>query len=155
MNSPSTFPSVLRELARTHQVFLAYAATHVHTLDLTLPQFDIILTLGNTAGMSFKQLGEKTIITKGTLTGIINRLEDKGLVQRMASKTDGRSQIVRLTEAGAALFKRAYPEHLEFIYRIFSDYSPEDIATLEAALVRLREAVTAARGGKGEESAAD
>lgn len=146
MNSPSTFPSVLRELARTHQVFLAYAATHVHTLDLTL-------TLGNTAGMSFKQLGEKTIITKGTLTGVINRLEDKGLVQRMASKTDGRSQIVRLTEAGAALFKRAYPEHLEFIYRIFNDYSPEDIATLEAALVRLREAVTAARGGKGEESA--
>ncbi len=146
MNSPSTFPSVLRELTRTHQTFLAYAASHVHTLDLTLPQFDIILTLGNTAGMTFKQLGEKTIITKGTLTGIINRLEDKGLVQRMASKSDGRSQIVRLTGAGVALFKRAYPEHLEFIYRIFNDYSPEDVAVLESALLRLHEAVTAARG---------
>jgi DNA-binding MarR family transcriptional regulator len=155
MNSPSTFPSVLRELARTHQTFLAYAACHVHTLDLTLPQFDIILTLGNTAGMTFKQLGEKTIITKGTLTGIINRLEDKGLVQRMASKTDGRSQIVRLTAAGVALFKRAYPEHLEFIYRIFNDYSPEDIATLESALLRLREAVAAARCDMGKELADD
>lgn len=145
MNSPSTFPSVLRELTRTHQVFLAYAACHVHTLDLTLPQFDIILTLGNTAGMTFKQLGKKTIITKGTLTGVINRLEDKGLVQRMASKTDGRSQIVRLTTEGAALFRRAYPEHLEFIYRIFNDYSPEDIEILESALRKMREAVTAAR----------
>jgi DNA-binding MarR family transcriptional regulator len=155
MNSPSTFPSVLRELTRTHQTFLAYAACHVHTLDLTLPQFDIILTLGNTAGMTFKQLGEKTIITKGTLTGVINRLEDKGLVQRMASKTDGRSQIVRLTAAGATLFKRAYPEHLEFIYRIFNDYSPEDIETLESALRRLREAVTTARGDIDEEPAVE
>ncbi|MFZ2312732.1 MAG: MarR family transcriptional regulator [Methylobacter sp.] len=145
MNSTSTFPTVLRELLRTHQTFLSYAASHVHTLDLTLPQFDIIITLGNTAGMTFKKLGEKTLITKGTLTGVISRLEDKGLVQRVASETDGRSQIVQLTTAGEALYERTFPEHLEFIYRIFNDYSPEDIATLEATLLRLRKAVIAAR----------
>jgi DNA-binding MarR family transcriptional regulator len=150
MNSISTFPTVLRELLRTHQTFLSYAASHVHTLDLTLPQFDIIITLGNTAGMTFKKLGEKTLITKGTLTGVISRLEDKGLVQRVASETDGRSQIVRLTAAGDALYERTFPEHLTFIYRIFNDYSPEDIATLEATLLRLRKAVIAARSDESE-----
>lgn len=145
MPPSNTFPNVLRELVRTHQAFLSYAAIHAHTLDLTLPQFDIILTLGNTAGMTFKKLGEKSIITKGTLTGIINRLEDKGLVQRIASKTDGRSQVVRLTAEGEALYERTFPEHLDYVQRIFKGSSSEDIETLEAALLWLRKAVIAAR----------
>ncbi|MDD1623742.1 MAG: MarR family transcriptional regulator [Methylococcaceae bacterium] len=136
MKTPTTFPTVLRELLRTHQAFLSYAASHVHKLDLTLPQFDVIITLGNTSGMPYKKLGEETLITKGTLTGVINRLEDKGLVQRGASETDGRSQIIRLTEAGKSLFERTFPEHLQFINQLFNNYSPEDISTLEAVLVR-------------------
>jgi len=150
MNSTSTFPSVLRELLRTHQAFLAYAASHVNTLDLTLPQYDIIITLGDTAGMTFKKLGEKTLITKGTLTGVIGRLEDKGLVQRVASETDGRSQIVRLTAAGEDLYQRSFPEHLSFINRIFNDYSPEDIVNLEDSLRRLHQTVTALRNSGDE-----
>ena len=150
MNSTSTFPSVLRELLRTHQAFLAYAANHVHTLDLTLPQYDIIITLGDTAGMTFKKLGEKTLITKGTLTGVIGRLEDKGLVQRVASETDGRSQIVRLTAAGEDLYRRTFPEHLVFINRIFDDYTPEDIVNLEDSLRRLHRTVTTLRSSGGE-----
>jgi DNA-binding MarR family transcriptional regulator len=150
MNSPTTFPTVLRELLRTHQAFLSYAASHVHKLDLTLPQFDVIITLGNTPGMPYKKLGEETLITKGTLTGVISRLEDKGLVQRVASETDGRSQIIRLTEAGNALFERTFPEHLLFINQLFNTYSPEDIADLETALVRLGDAVIAARSSAGE-----
>jgi len=150
MNSPATFPTALRQLLRTQQAFLSYAATHVQKLDLTLPQFDIIITLGNTSGMPYKKLGEKTLITKGTLTGVISRLEEKGLVQRVASETDGRSQIVRLTEGGNALFESTFAEHLLFINRLFNDYSVEDIAILESALVRLHEAIIAARNDGSE-----
>lgn len=150
MENPDTFPTVLRELLRTHQAFLSYAASHVHKLDLTLPQFDVIITLGGTSGMPYKTLGEKTLITKGTLTGVINRLEDKGLIQRGASKTDGRSQIIRLTDTGNSLFESTFPEHLEFINRLFDDYSSEDVASLEAHLVRLHQAVSAARSASGE-----
>ncbi|MDD2722814.1 MAG: MarR family transcriptional regulator [Methylovulum sp.] len=150
MTTPTTFPTVLRELLRTHQAFLAYAASHVHKLDLTLPQFDIIITLGNTPGLPYKKLGEKTLITKGTLTGVISRLEDKGLVQRVASETDGRSQIIRLTEVGKTLFESSFPEHLSFIGRLFSDYAPEEVDALEAALKRLHEAVVTMRKNGGE-----
>lgn len=153
MTSPSTFPTVLRELLRTHQALLSYAASHVHKLDLTLPQFDVIITLGNTPGMPFKKLGEQTLITKGTLTGVISRLEDKGLVQRVASESDGRSQIIQLTASGNDLFERTFPEHLLFINRLFNDYSPEDIATLEADLARLYKTIIAARSDEGEKLA--
>jgi DNA-binding MarR family transcriptional regulator len=72
-------------------------------------------------------------------------LENKGLVERTASKKDGRSQILRLTEEGNDLFERSFPLHLDFINRLFDDYLPEDIATLETALVRLQKAVATCR----------
>ncbi|MDD4905577.1 MAG: hypothetical protein PHD39_05385, partial [Methylobacter tundripaludum] len=49
-----------------------------------------------------------------------------------------------LTAAGKVLFEQAVPEHLDYVHRIFKGYSPEDIATLEAALLRLRKSVIAA-----------
>jgi DNA-binding MarR family transcriptional regulator len=144
--NPTTFPTVLRELLRTNQIFLSYAASDVNKLDLTLPQYDVIITLGGTAGMPYKKLGEKTLITKGTLTGVVSRLESKGLVERTASKKDGRSQILRLTEEGNDIFERSFPLHLDYLNHLFTDYSAEDVATLETALIRLQKAVSDCRG---------
>jgi DNA-binding MarR family transcriptional regulator len=146
MSSLSTFPTVLRQLLRTHQAFLSYAAKHVHALDLTLPQYDVIITLGDSPGMQSKKLGEETLITKGTLTGVVSRLEDKGLVERLASKTDGRSQNIRLTEAGRAIYAQTFPEHLQHLSKLFEHYAPEEVAKLEADLVRLQQAIITARG---------
>ena len=151
MSTPSTFPSVLRQLLRTHQAFLSYAASHVHPLGLTLPQYDVIITLGNTTGMQPKKLGEETLITKGTLTGVVSRLEDKGLVERLASPKDGRSQIIRLTEAGCEIYEQTFAEHLQFINRLFDDYESGKVTALEVELVRLHQAVISARGDDNEE----
>ena len=75
----------LRALAESYHAFERYSAAQVRAFGLTPAQFDIIATLGNTDGMSFRELGEKTLITKGTLTGVVNRLEARGMVKRAAS----------------------------------------------------------------------
>lgn len=142
--SREPFLTTLRELVRCYQAFEVFSAAHVRSLDLTPPQFDIIATLGNTPGMSFKELGEKTLTTKGTLTGIIDRLEQKGLVCRVASATDRRSTLVELTPAGDALFQRIFPAHMAHARRAFGRLSPEELSSLEGGLARLREAFTAA-----------
>jgi len=136
------FLPALRELASAYQAFEAYSAAHIRTLDLTPAQFDIIATLGNTPGMPFKELGEKTLITKGTLTGVVDRLTAKNLVQRVASPSDGRSQTVQLTPRGAALFERIFPDHLAHLQRAFIELSPDELANLEKSLQHLREALT-------------
>ena len=116
MNNPlSAYLPTLRELVRCYQAFEVFSSAHIRTLGLTPPQFDIIATLGNTPGMRFKELGEKTLCTKGTLTGIVDRLSEKGLVRRVASETDGRSQIVQLTRAGEKLFADVFPAHMTHI----------------------------------------
>jgi DNA-binding MarR family transcriptional regulator len=137
MNDTSFLPC-LNELVRCYQAFETYSTAHIRTLDLTAPQFDIIATLGNTPGMTPKELGEQTLITKGTLTGIIDRLEAKDLVQRTAHSSDGRSQIVQLTEAGNALFEKIFPEHMAHLHKAFAGFGKQDFENIETALARLR-----------------
>jgi len=133
-----SFLPVLHELARCYQAFEAYSGQHIRCLELTPCQFDIIATLGNTAGMSFRELGQKTLITKGTLTGVVDRLEEKKIVRRVPSPTDGRSQIVRLTGRGEKLFAEIFPAHLAHLDQAFRALSADELQETETVLHRLR-----------------
>jgi DNA-binding MarR family transcriptional regulator len=105
---------------------------------LTPPQFDIIATLGNTPGMSGRELGEKTLMTKGTLTGVLDRLEAKGLVMRTMNASDRRCMIVKLTPKGEAEFERVFAPQVEFCARSFEGYEEEDFAALDRELAKLK-----------------
>jgi DNA-binding MarR family transcriptional regulator len=146
--SPSIFLPLLRELSGTYQAFEVYSSAHVRSLGLTPAQFDIVATLGNTHGMSAKELGEKTLITKGTLTGVVDRLADKKLVRRIASPSDGRSQIVQLTPQGEKLFARIFPAHLAHMERAFAQLSQKELKGITESLRRLRGVFAAAHSRK-------
>ena len=148
----SVFLPLLRELASAYQSFEMYSSAHVRTLPLTPAQFDIVVTLGNTSGMSPKELGEKTLITKGTLTGVVDRLVDKKLVRRTASPSDGRCQVIQLTAQGEKLFARIFPAHMTHMGRAFSGFSPKDMVEMTASLQRLRKAFSVAHGTHKQET---
>ena len=134
----------LRSLAECYHAFERYSAAQVREFGLTPPQFDIIATLGNTEGMSFKELGEKTLITKGTLTGVIDRLELRGLVKRVQSKSDGRSTIVRLTRKGEDEFARIFPPHLAYLRGPFAALTEPELDQFDALAGKLRAAFASA-----------
>jgi len=135
-----TFLPVLRELARCYQAFESYSSKHIRTLGLTPAQFDLIVTLGNTQGMNFKELGEQTLITKGTLTGVVDRLVVKKLVRRIASPTDGRSQTVQLTAHGESLFAQIFPAHVAHVRAAFAGLDAAGLEQAETTLRQLRSA---------------
>lgn len=132
---------VIRELARCYQAFQRVSDAHIRRRGLTPPQFDIVVTLGNTEGMTFKDLGTRTLITKGTLTGVVDRLEARGLVERMASPTDGRSTLVRLTAQGDRVFREVFEPHLAFLAPAFESLPAGGRNELEKRLRQLREAL--------------
>jgi DNA-binding MarR family transcriptional regulator len=129
----------VRLLAECYQAFERISGAHVRSLNLTPAQFDIIATLGNTPGMSFKELGEKTLITKGTLTGVVDRLESKGIVTRRTCAEDRRSMTVRLTPKGEREFKRIFIVHIDHCSQAFAGYSEEEFDVLEKELRKLKE----------------
>ncbi len=134
---PAPFLPTVVELVKCYQAFESYSAKHIRSLGLTSPQFDIIATLGNTPGMTFRELGERTLITKGTLTGVVDRLEEKKLVRRLASPTDGRCQIVQLTARGEAMFAKVFPEHLAYISKAFAGFDADELQKTQDMLKRL------------------
>lgn len=137
--NPSILP-VIRELARTYQAFTHYSAAHVRELGLTPSQFDVICTLGNTQGMPLCRLAEKTLITKGTLTGVLDRLEKKGLLKRVTPPENRRSFIAMLTPEGEELFEKAFPAHGEYLEERLGKLGTEELETIRAALDKLRRA---------------
>lgn len=128
----------VRLLAQCMQGFERISGDWARRAGLTHAQFDIVATLGNTDGMSYKELGERTLITKGTLTGVIERLEQKGLVVRERNCGDKRSYFVRLTAAGDAVFADVFPQVIANGRALFAAYSDADFDALEAPLAHLR-----------------
>ena len=133
----------IRLLAECMQGFERLSGEHVRECGLTHAQFDIIATLGNTEGMSYKELGDKTLITKGTMTGVIERLEQKGLVERVRSLDDKRSWFIRLSPQGEQVFREVFPKVTSRGGEVFAAYSDDDFAALEKVLSGLKQVISA------------
>ncbi|CAK0746680.1 MarR family transcriptional regulator, 2-MHQ and catechol-resistance regulon repressor [Gammaproteobacteria bacterium] len=140
--SQERFLPVIRALAKCYQAFESHSSKHIRMLGLTSPQFDIIATLGNTSGMTCGELGELTLITKGTLTGVLDRLEAKQLLIREHSQEDGRSWKVCLTPEGQKLFEQIFPDHLNYLRPLFKDFTDTDMELICQQLSRLEAAFT-------------
>ena len=139
MSQPPEFLPTMQALVQCYQAFEAYSAAHIRTLGLTPPQFDVIATLGNTAGMTATELGEKTLITKGTLTGVVDRLVDRGWVARVAHGSDRRCQIVRLTRSGETLFAKVFPAHMAYMAARFAGTGAAEHKRWQTALRALEQ----------------
>jgi DNA-binding MarR family transcriptional regulator len=120
------------------QLFEKMNSMHIRPLGFTDSQFDIIATLGNTKGMTCKELGQKTLITKGTLTGVIDRLEKKGIVQRKQDEQDRRQFFIKLTDLGQQTFEQIFPIVINNGSSNFKHYAESDFNELEAHLNKLK-----------------
>lgn len=120
----------LKQLVQCYQSYEKLANQHFIQLGLTSSQFDIIATLGNTQGMSCKELGEKTLITKGTMTGVLDRLEKKEILTRCPVQGDRRLYLIKLTDKGQSLFEEIFPLHLEHMNQYFSHVGQETVEQL-------------------------
>ncbi|MHB1606447.1 MAG: MarR family winged helix-turn-helix transcriptional regulator [Leptospirales bacterium] len=134
------FLMVLRPLTEAYLAFIRESDRQVERMGLTGGQFDVIATLGDTAGMSCRQLSEETLVTKGTLTGVLVRLEKKGLIKGEEDPRDRRIRIVRLTLKGEELFKKVFPAQINHLKPFFERaLSVEEMLVMRRLLLRLRD----------------
>lgn len=136
------FMPLMRELVRAYQAFSAYDSRLHRSLGsgLTTSQADVIFTLGNTNGMTCGEIGERTLITKGTLTGVIDRLAGRGLVRRVKDAEDARRTRIVLTREGVALFERSFPEHIRRLKLRFDQLNGNEQKDATRLLRKLKEA---------------
>lgn len=84
-------------------------------LDLTYPQYLVLLLLWEHKLQTVKELGEKLCLDSGTLTPLLKRLEKKGLLTRYRCKSDERVVEIVITPEGMNLRKKAQkiPQQLQ------------------------------------------
>ena len=123
--------AVSRLITRAYQPLL-------EDLELTYPQYLVLMVLWETDSLSVNAIAEKLILKTSTLTPLLKRMEENGLLKRTRSSIDERRVIVTLTGKGMNLRQKAAEVPARLIEQFSgSDISTDDIFTLKATLMKL------------------
>jgi len=133
--------------------FSIYAASHAFTrfykpllepLGLTYPQYLVLLTLWESDRLPLKAIGERLGLDSGTLTPLLKRMEQSGLITRVRDAADERQVLVSLTGKGRRLEQKAqrFPQRIGAA----SSCTAADLGTLTRLIFRLRDDLEAAAG---------
>lgn len=131
--------TVARLLNLAHMIearLAAFAADY----DLSIPEADVLFTLRRSGGpyrLSPSAISGALLVPSGTMTNRLDRLERKGLVERVRHPTDRRSMEVQLTDRGRKLTDDAVTRHVENEEQMLEPLSERERATLDRLARRL------------------
>ena len=130
----------------------AYAENSVSQFEMCGSDFAVLEALLHKGPLPVNEIGKKVLLTSGSITSAVDRLEDKGLVRRRAHNTDRRAKIVHLTKEGKKLITALYADHAADMERLASSsLTRKDRETLIRLLKQMGlEAVERLRRNKGE-----
>jgi DNA-binding MarR family transcriptional regulator len=114
---------------------------------MTLPRFDVMAALYRAGeGLRMSDLSGVLMVSNGNVTGIVDRLEAEGLVERVAVAGDRRAVRVRLTKAGREAFEDMAEEHEVWVDGLLVALTPAETETAARLLEKLAGGVIAGRG---------
>lgn len=135
--------AVIGRLGRTALVVDARLARTFARHGLDAASFDVLATLLR-SGVPYRitpvELAREAMISTSAVAQRLNKLEDRGLIQRALNPTDGRGKIVALTHAGKTLIESALPDHLHTERALLAMLSIEEQVQLSLLLGRIDEA---------------
>ena len=139
-----------RALIRAAFLFTSGPDRPHHALGMNVSEVDVLAAIARAEGMALtcSEIAEATLITKGGITGILDRLEARGLVQREASRDDRRSIMIQLTKKGVdlshGLFTNLARHDEDLFARAFKPEQIKQFSKLLALLLRTLEADSSA-----------
>lgn len=95
-------------LARVFQKISTISAKQFRAFDLSQAQFDVLAQIGAAEGLTQQELACKLLVTKGNISQLLARMEQRGLIERVQ---DGRCNGLHLTAAGRELARTVVPQH--------------------------------------------
>ncbi len=101
------------------------------------PQGRILYVLWQTDGVPIVELSQKTGLAKNTLTAMLGRMEDAGLICRQQSESDRRRALISLTEKARRLEGKYNEISQRMNVLFFQGFSPAEIERLESLLDRI------------------
>jgi DNA-binding MarR family transcriptional regulator len=117
--------------------------------EVTLPRFDLMAQLAKPSedsegGITLGELSRRMMVSNGNITGLVERLREQGLLERVPHPADRRAAYVRLTPAGHASFAAMAAAHGDWIAALFEGLDAAEAQTLMTLLGRLKQSTQAA-----------
>ncbi len=144
--------ATFRRLLRTTLSMKRAIGTLFAEAGLTGAQFHTLVRIPD-EGIPLTRLAARSWADPGNASGVVDRLERDGLVERRAAPHDRRMVLVHATPAGRSVVSRLWPEYVSGIHRIMEPLNAEEQAHLNELLERLAgredevvESITAAAG---------
>ncbi|WP_131854704.1 MarR family transcriptional regulator [Bosea sp. BK604] len=129
---------------RLHQRMLAQMTARIRALGLSIPQFDLLSTLTEREGISQSELAERLYVTKGNVSGLVDRLVQAGLVERRAIAGDRRSYAMHLTSEGRRLAEAGIATQRDYVATTLGKLPATDLAELDRLVLAWRDLARAA-----------
>jgi DNA-binding MarR family transcriptional regulator len=130
-------------LLRLESRINAALLSRLRALGLSAPQCDVLTTLTEREGVSQQELAERLYVTKGNISGLIDRLVAGTLVERRPIAGDRRTYAIYLTPAGRRRADEAIAMQRDFVAHSFGKLPPEKLAAFEELLILVRDLIRA------------
>jgi DNA-binding MarR family transcriptional regulator len=136
---PATPSRVWFRFLRLHQRGHAAMSQRLRSIGLSVAQFDLLSTLTESEGITQRDLAERLYVTKGNVSGLVDRLVEAGMVIRRAIPGDRRSYALHLTEEGRKAAAKGMEVQLAFVAATLGKLPAEDIELVDQVITRWRD----------------
>ncbi len=127
-------------LVRTATLLSARATQLFRRFDLTEAQFNVLFALKFSNGrITQAELGKRLVVTRASITSVLDKLESKGLVKRVDVPENRRIHHVELTEPGRRLVNEVEPLYRKEVHEVLGDLESAECQTLIGLTERVRE----------------
>ena len=126
------------KLVKAGQGATRFWAQKVAELNVTAVQAMVLNFLYDKDRISSRKLGEKTLLDSATLTGIIDRLQSVGLLNREQNPKDRRAILVTLTDEGRRIGENLKELMIEANREFLTDFNDDEEVVLRGLLDRIR-----------------
>lgn len=120
---------VIEETSLRSSQFSDVSLKEMHTLDI----------IGKHPEVTPSDIAKELLLTLGTVTTSLNKLERKGYIERHRSATDRRVVHITLTSKGRLLYRLHHKFHKNMVMRIIEDMDDTEMAALERGLINLHQ----------------
>lgn len=106
------------------------------SVDLTLAQHEILMTIRQQDGITQKALAERLHVVKSNVSALLKKLEARGLVKRLSDPDDSRNKLISLTRAGRKLVEQSFKLQNRIVELMAAELSDDDLQRLRNVMRR-------------------